>query len=211
MKVASINEAPAKRAARWQLPKAPDLEDPLMLGAIVAAAGVLIAVLALAHVFGGGGSSVKLYQGVPAVQDDNSFWRSVDPRVSTKTVGAPGGNAAGANLGQGRASFTALQWTFAKAQTFYGHRWLFVTFKGNATGNAYTFFVDFKPRHANSAGYTIVDTSNAWRAVAMDLTNPDLGKGPFDLRHVISVRMTTDSKDQTGSFDVGRMTLSPSS
>lgn len=195
-------------------PSAVRLVWPLVAGGALAVIGILLAILALTGVIGGGSSSspVKLYAGAPATGANVGFWRVVDTRgVDMKATGGPDGtNAVTVRLGRGRTSFTAAQWTFTRPQNWFGHRWLFVTFRGHASGRTYSFFVDFRPRHANSEGFSIVDTSDAWRAVALDLSAPDFGRGPFDLRHVVSVRVATDSKAQAGAFNVGRLTLSPS-
>jgi hypothetical protein len=187
---------------------------PLLAGGALAVVGVLLAILALAGAFDGSSSSepVKLYAGAPATGANAGFWRTVDTNgVSIDAVKDPGGmQAVRVRLERGRTRFTAAQWTFSRPQNWYGHRWLFVTFRGHASGKDYSFFVDFKPRHANSEGFTIVDTSDSWRVVALDLGAPDFGKGPFDLRHVTSVRVATNSKAQAGAFEVGQLTLSQS-
>lgn len=182
----------------------------------VAAGGVALALLLLilgvAGVFGSSGS-VKLFTGDPVAVNDGGFWHSVDTAgVSTSNVSGPSGTkAVSTTLSHGRTSFTASQWTFEKPQSFFGRQWAFVTFRGEASGVTYTLFLDFNARHRDSAGYVIVDTSNAWRSVALDLAHPDFGKQPFDLRHVRSARIVTNAKDQTGRFDVGQLSLSPTS
>ncbi|MDH4178365.1 MAG: hypothetical protein OEV72_12370, partial [Thermoleophilia bacterium] len=77
------------------------------------------------------------------------------------------------------------------------------------SGTTFHLSVDFDRDHAHSASYDLVDSEPGWRSLALSTRSPQHGVAPFDWRHVVSVRLTADSRDAVGKLAIGKLSLSP--
>lgn len=139
-----------------------------------------------------------------------SYWEDLDAaavhaqRIDTRRAGR------GLNLriSSGRRFYTIIQHSYDRPRDWSGRGYLFFSYQGTGTGDTYHLYVDFDRRHVHSASYDIVDTGHAWRTLALSTRRPDHGTGPFTWKHVVSIRLASDSKDMTGAITVGRLGLS---
>lgn len=184
------------------------MRDPrMLLGAVVVLAALLVAAIVVAATRGSGSSAPKLLVGVP-LKDTRGF-TSVEKAVATHSAGSVGGAPATEfDMGPGRHFFTVAQHTFLKPLDWAGRNYMYLPFRGTASGQVYGVFVDFDPSHLNSAKYVIVDTSTGWTQLALDLRTPLGGTPPFDWKHVRSVRISSVSPGDRGSFSLGALTIS---
>ena len=184
-------------------------QKPLAIGAVaVAAAAVVIAI----GVSGGSSESAKLFRGPDVVAgEDATFWRSGAANIPVATsVGVTGATAVTVTLTGKQSAFTMIKHDFHPATNWSARRWLYVDFRGQATGEAFSLFIDTDPALAHSAQYSFADTSTAWTTLAFDLSQAQRGTPPFDWKHVYTLRIASDLKTTTGTFAVGRVTLSKS-
>lgn len=192
-----------------------------VIGGIAAFAAVLTLILLWVNDGDGNGTQTriatteqapKLYIAPDAVAEGTSRWRAVT------TAGVRVGVSSGIgerfvrfDFGAARETFTVAQLTFQSPQDWSGRRFLFLPFRGTASGLPYTFFIDFAADHVNSAAYRLVDTSTDTNIVPFELGAKSSGRRAADWGHVVSVRIATDSKDDRGAFELGAMRLSAES
>jgi hypothetical protein len=201
-------------AARRRLPLA---EVParrvtvaVIAGSIVlAVAAVAVAVtMALAD---DSSPALTLYGGPRTVSDTPAtFWRSVDEtRVSASEIDGPGGGGGlVVEAGGVRQSFTLLQHDFPRAQNWAGRKVAYLEFRGSATGQTYTFIAYGDAARTRFAWWNVIDTTDGWTVVPIQLENPDRATRGSVLGHVLSVRIASVTKDSNASFALGRLTLS---
>lgn len=199
----------------WRTPSVESvLREPLLpaIGLLALIAGVAIAI------FGGGSSGGTatttidavntLYVGPTAIAEYGpDFWLKVgDAKV--KTLQHDGFPAAEVSAPGARKAFTVVQHSYRRPQDWLHRRWLFVPFKGQASGQPFILTVAFDKSNKTFAGFTFVDTSNGWTVAALDLASPDFGTKPFAFQHVRFIRVGAASKAGRVTFAIGRPTLS---
>lgn len=193
-----------------------------LLGGIAVFASVLALILVSARDGEGNGAPTKiatteqaskLYLAPDAVAEGTSRWRAVTIAGVQVGVGKAGTGERFVrfDFDDARETFTVAQLTFESPQDWSGRRFLFLPFRGTASGLPYTFFVDFAADHVDSAAYRLVDTSTDTNIVPFELGAKSRGRSAADWAHVVSVRIATDSKDDRGSFELGAMRVSAES
>ncbi len=152
----------------------------------------------------------ELYAAPDLVEVGGASWRAVADEGVTVSAGSTttGEKSATFDFAAGREKFTVAQLTFEVPQDWSSRQFLFLEFRGSASGAVYTFFVDFQASHANSASYRVVDTASGWTVVPFEIGTIAKGRKLDAWARVISVRITTDSKNVSGAFDLGTMRLS---
>ena len=135
------------------------------------------------------------------------FWAS--PSASAirlaSVEGVDGASAVAVTVAPKREFFTIVEHQFPKAQVWSKRPWLFLEFRGKATGAVYSLSIALVGDR--SVSYAFVDTTSGWSVLAFDLSNPDEGKAPGDTR-VTSVRVASPSKDAAATFALGRLSIS---
>ena len=175
--------------------------------------GVTAAAVAVAVVERRGGSSTpSLYQGpvtVPATSAGG--WRAGGKGVQLTPTTAPGGVPGTTfDLRGTRNSYTFAKRSFFPSQNWGASQWLYVEWKGTASGEAIQLFVDTSPDGASFAVFSFADTTSGWISRSFDLDHPPTVHGKLNLGHVYQVRIATVDKQAHGSFAVGSLTLSSS-
>jgi hypothetical protein len=154
---------------------------------------------------------VRDTEGTPeAVTNDVAgFWGVLD-QGHTLARRVPGrfGTALGLVLRPHRYFYTVVEHRFARPLNWNARRYLFLDYKGNGDGTTYRFFVDFGRQHLHSASWTFVDDRRNWQRVAFSTRTPERGLPPLTWGHVFGVRIATDSKDEVGALELGRLSLS---
>lgn len=203
--------SPTHGAGEWLQAAVPVRRLWLVAGGLALLAAVLAAVVLGVS---GGGTSVaqpSLYHGSVTVTDEPTrFWQNLDPKSVTfaDAEGVEGTTALHVSMNRPRAFFTVLGHTFAAPRDLAATRWLFLEFLGTGKGASYSFILDYNAEHTKSAVYNFVDTSSGWRVIPFDLLAPGQGDPPTSSDPVVSVRLATPAKRNTGDFTVGRITTS---
>ena len=142
--------------------------------------------------------------------DIASFWGVLDRQHTIgKAIHGSYGTALGLILHPGRAFYTVVEHRFARPLDWRARRYLYLTYKGTVSGATYRFFLDFGRQRVHSASWSFTDDSRSWKRVAFSTRTPERGLPPLTWRHVVSVRIATDSKNQVGVLELGRLSLSP--
>ncbi|HEY3019966.1 MAG TPA: hypothetical protein VGJ32_07215, partial [Solirubrobacteraceae bacterium] len=143
--------------------------------------------------------------------DLRRFFRALEPRrVSlTPTRGERGAPALNVSLYPGRERYTVLEHLFARPQDWRGRGYLALRYRGSGDGAAYRVIADFTGDHRGSASFPLVDDAAGWhtRLLSLRSGSPRDARSPW--RHVVSLRLATDSKDSPGSLDLERLAVSP--
>lgn len=136
-----------------------------------------------------------------------TFWTSPSvPAVRlADTEGVDGASAVGVTVAAKRRFFTIVEHDFPKAQDWSKRPWLFLEFRGTASGSVYS--ISLALAGDRSLSYDFVDTSAGWSVLAFDLLDPDEGEAPGGSR-VTSVKIASASKNAAASFALGRLSLS---
>jgi len=107
-----------------------------------------------------------------------------------------------------RRLYTIAQHTFATPQDWRRRDYLFLKFGGDAGGSTYNLFVDFNRRHIGSAEYELPGGQSTSRTVALSTADARSAIPAGEWRHVVSVRITSDSRNITGSLSLGTLGIS---
>jgi len=159
-----------------------------------------------------GSDAQGLYRATDIVgTPSRSYWTVLDPEaVRTQSIVAPGDVHRGLRIAisGGRDFYTILQHTYVEPRDWSGRNYVFFTYRGVGSGQTYHLYVDFDRRHLHSASYDVVDADTGWHTLALSTHSPDHGTAPFSWRHVVSLRLTADSRDLSGRIVVGAVGLS---
>lgn len=140
-----------------------------------------------------------------------SYWTVLDPeavRTHPLTSPPPAHHGLRLVISGGRSFYTILQHTYVKPRDWSGRNYVFFTYRGIGSGQTYHLYIDFDRKHLHSASYDVVDSDGGWHTLALSTRSPDHGAAPFAWRHVVSVRLTADSRDLVGRIVVGAVGLS---
>ncbi|HZT85472.1 MAG TPA: hypothetical protein VE984_08655 [Gaiellaceae bacterium] len=108
----------------------------------------------------------------------------------------------------GRRLYTIAQHAFTKPQDWRRRDYLFLQFSGTANGSTYHLFVDFNRRHSDSAEYTLPDSGEPRQVVAISTPDSHDAIPAKAWHHVVSVRVTSDSRDVGGLLTLGSLRIS---
>jgi hypothetical protein len=138
----------------------------------------------------------------------SSFWTVLEDKFTRVSPPANSRSPLVLFINGRRRLYTLVQHTFAKAQDWRRRDYLFLQFGGDAGGSTYHLFVDFNRRHIGSAEYTLPGGGTPQRVVAIS-TADSQGEIPAAAwGHVVSVRVTADSRDIGGSLRLGALAIS---
>jgi hypothetical protein len=142
--------------------------------------------------------------------DPSVFWSTPNIKnVSLQKTDGPDRNPAVRVSMVGRRPFyTIVSHGFSSPQDWSERRGLFLDVRGEGTGLTYQLLVYTDVGYLDSISFTFADIQPGWRVLAFDLRSPNDFHVRPDLHHVVALRIATNDKATTGSFELGSMTVS---
>jgi hypothetical protein len=136
-----------------------------------------------------------------------SFWTAVGATARESTVHS---EAASLRVGTSRKLYTVATHGFSKPVDWGGREFVFLRYRADAGLGQVRLLVDFDRARRRSVSFRLPSASR-WRTVALNLSDATGGftPAPSDWRHIVSLRIATDSRATTGTLQLSRMDLSP--
>jgi hypothetical protein len=138
----------------------------------------------------------------------SSFWSVLEDKYTRVNSPADSRSPLVISINGRRRLYTLVQHAFVEPQDWRRRDYLFLQFGGDAGGSTYHLFVDFNRRHIGSAEYTLPGGGTPQRVVAISTADSQSDITAEAWSHVVSVRVTSDSRDIGGSLTLGTLAIS---
>jgi hypothetical protein len=138
----------------------------------------------------------------------SAFWTQLEDNFARSTSTANPHSPLIVHVSAGRGLYTIAEHSFTRPQDWRRRDYLFLQFSGADNGSTYHLFVDFDRRHTDSAEYTLPESSKPQQVVAVSTPDPHSAIPAGAWRHVVSVRVTSDSRDVGGLLTLGSLGIS---
>jgi hypothetical protein len=120
------------------------------------------------------------------------------------TTPAPGGTRASRFMASaGHSLYTVAKITYKRAQNWKDRPYVYLEFKGSASGRAYQLVFNFGPGPDSRARYTFSDDFSGWRTLAFPTSEPGRGSGTIDWSRVEAASLVLPSQAKGVTFAIG--------